>query len=181
MHCYRSARDSITGCGVLPPSGYQDAQFGDAQKALLSVRNYKRRCRLDAVVLVMITRREFGPETRSVPTARHFLIGLLRDIPSDICERATLMISELATNAVQHSRTGFVVQVELTVETLTIDVTDTGIGQPRLRFATPQDPSGRGLQIVKALSDEWGIRVPQIGPGKTVWFALSLPTAQLAH
>jgi hypothetical protein len=39
-----------------------------------------------------------------------------------------------------------------------------------MRAPTPEEPSGRGLLIVDAMSDTWGI-IPS-STGKTVWFAL---------
>jgi hypothetical protein len=41
-----------------------------------------------------------------------------------------------------------------------------------MRSPGPNDPSGRGLQIVDMLSDEWGIE-PEVPAGKTVWFSLT--------
>lgn len=81
------------------------------------------------------------------------------------------MVSELATNAVKHARTGFSLVVEERDDGVRIEVTDHGPGTPRKRSPSPQEPSGRGLLIVQALSDDWGIVEEQ--HGKAVWLSIS--------
>ncbi len=79
------------------------------------------------------------------------------------------MASELATNCVQHAGTDFELVVESQDE-IRVEVRDTNRHRPMLRFPTPREPKGRGLQIVEAMSDSWG--VTQSPDGKTVWFVL---------
>jgi hypothetical protein len=63
-----------------------------------------------------------------------------------------------------------------TAETqLRVEVTDTGDGKPERRNPGPRDPTGRGLQIVEALSDHWDV-TPARPAGKTVAFVLSPET-----
>ena len=38
----------------------------------------------------------------------------------------------------------------------------------------PDAPDGRGLHIVRALADAWGIEMRRDRPGKTVWFSVAL-------
>ena len=58
--------------------------------------------------------------------------------------------------------------------TLRIEVTDAqGDRLPVLR-EEPYGESGRGLLLVDALADRWGI-LPGPGPCKTVWAELTLP------
>ena len=59
---------------------------------------------------------------------------------------------------------------------LRIAVTDVGGGEPELQSPSSSDPHGRGLQIVKELSDEWGMIDNEDDSGKTVWFAVRLDT-----
>jgi anti-sigma regulatory factor (Ser/Thr protein kinase) len=81
------------------------------------------------------------------------------------------MVSELATNAVQHAQSEFTVSVEETAEGIRVEVRDSGIGQPVVGSPTPKDVSGRGLSIVKTMSENFGI---ETGRGeKLVWFTLS--------
>ena len=55
-----------------------------------------------------------------------------------------------------------------------MEVSDHGQGQPVPRSPTPREQSGRGLQIVQELSEDWGI-TPSPN-GKLVWFTLPLRT-----
>jgi hypothetical protein len=43
---------------------------------------------------------------------------------------------------------------------------------PQPRFAADDDESGRGLILVRALADNWGVRPTD--DGKTTWFTLAL-------
>jgi anti-sigma regulatory factor (Ser/Thr protein kinase) len=124
----------------------------------------------------VILQRAFPRTPESVPTARHFVSSAVADVPKDIADRAALLVSELATNAIRHGGTDFEVRVERTDKELSIEIADAGEGAPTLRRATPRDPSGRGLQIVETLADRWGVRRKEDGHGKTVWFTLSLTT-----
>ncbi|MET8946754.1 ATP-binding protein [Streptomyces sp. NPDC004542] len=96
------------------------------------------------------------------------------DLPLD---PARQLVAELAANAVTHGRVpGRDFQLILYVigSTLRIEVTDTN-GD---RLPQPQDPvadaeSGRGLVLVGALADRWGVARGR-RPRKTVWAELDL-------
>jgi anti-sigma regulatory factor (Ser/Thr protein kinase) len=127
----------------------------------------------------MIAKRAFPGTPESVPTARHFVTDAIADIPKEVSERAALLVSELATNAIKHGGTDFEVLIERKPDELYIEIADSGAGSPTVRRALPQDPSGRGLHIVEALADKWGVRPASSGAGKSVWFTLALaPTSQ---
>jgi len=79
------------------------------------------------------------------------------------------MASELATNCVEHAHSDFELVVQ-SQQQVRVEVRDAHPGEPKLRSPTTSEPKGRGLQIVEAMSDDWGvIRSPA---GKTVWFAI---------
>ncbi len=118
--------------------------------------------------------RHFHCLPESLAGARHFVRDLLSDQPHEIVEAAELMTSELATNSVRHARSDFELAVHLSREEIRVEVSDHGQGQPIPRTPTPRDQSGRGLQIVKELAEDWGI-TPSPN-GKLVWFTLRLPT-----
>ncbi|HXW38377.1 MAG TPA: ATP-binding protein, partial [Acidimicrobiales bacterium] len=72
-----------------------------------------------------------------------------------------------------HAATDFEVTVTYSDELVRVEVTDAGIGEPSVRWPDPLQPKGRGLQIVSALADGWGVQPSSDGtPGKTVWFTL---------
>jgi anti-sigma regulatory factor (Ser/Thr protein kinase) len=123
--------------------------------------------------------RRFDCQPESVAGARRFIRDLLSDQPRETVEAAELMTSELATNSVLHADSDFELAILLSREEIRVEVSDHGQGQPVLRSPTPQEQSGRGLQIVQALSEDWGIR-PSPG-GKLVWFTLPLRTHAGEH
>ncbi|MFC4032892.1 ATP-binding protein [Streptomyces polygonati] len=99
-------------------------------------------------------------------------------LPRDTAETATLLLSELVTNAVRHSRVpgrqiGARFQL-LSATVLRVEVSDAGNGLPVLRRSAPDDESGRGLALVEALSRAWGSYRRPYSIGKTVWFELDV-------
>jgi anti-sigma regulatory factor (Ser/Thr protein kinase) len=123
---------------------------------------------------VTVRRRSFGLNRKSVAASRQFVGDAVVDLPDELREAAILMMSELATNAIVHAATGFEVGIDRSVDWLRIAVTDVGGGEPELQSPSSSDPHGRGLQIVKELSDEWGMIDNDDHSGKTVWCALRL-------
>jgi PAS domain S-box-containing protein len=127
---------------------------------------------------VPVTRR-FPATAASVGRARRFLLGQLPGAGCAGSDALVLMLSELATNAVQHAATEFEVSVSVMPETRRVRI---GVRDTAPRYPTPQDPGadalhGRGLQIVRTLADAWGIEMHRDREGKTVWFSAPLPEA----
>ncbi|MEU1215829.1 ATP-binding protein [Streptomyces sp. NPDC005790] len=128
-------------------------------------------------------------ERRSVPLARQFVREALIDWACELdLGDVLLCVSELATNALVHGvppGRGFRVQLTWG-EVLRIEVHDSGggaVGEPA--HPAPLAEYGRGLVLVGALADAWG--VGERDPGKVVWcdFAASasklVTTAPRAH
>ncbi|MCX4787123.1 ATP-binding protein [Streptomyces sp. NBC_01221] len=96
-------------------------------------------------------------------------------------ESAAHIVAELATNAAVHGRVpGRDFRLGLTVHRdalLRIEVTDTRGEQlpptPGTTSSADDAESGRGLLIVEALADRWGIDAGPV-PRKTIWAELSL-------
>jgi anti-sigma regulatory factor (Ser/Thr protein kinase) len=91
-------------------------------------------------------------------------------------EAAAHVVAELAGNAVSHGRVpGRDFRVKLTADdrTVRIEVTDARAERlPVARSAAPHDETGRGLLLVQALADRWGV-TPGPPPCKTVWAELT--------
>jgi hypothetical protein len=104
-----------------------------------------------------------------VTAARMFVRGRLGDQSTEAVEAAELMASELASNCVLHARTDFQLAIHLR-DQIRIEVSDSADGRPTLLSPTPRELTGRGLLIVDALSDAWGV-IPTAS-GTTVWFTL---------
>jgi two-component sensor histidine kinase len=83
----------------------------------------------------------------------------------------TLVTTELVGNAIRHGsgpdREGVDVSWTISTGSVTIVVSDPSTTRPEPRFAAPDAEGGRGLTIVAALSDEWG--VDSDDAGKRVW------------
>ncbi|MEV6112352.1 ATP-binding protein [Streptomyces sp. NPDC052109] len=96
-------------------------------------------------------------------------------------ERATHIVAELAANAATHGRVpgrDFQLLLHVVADTLRIEVTDTrGDRLPRLRQPPSDTESGRGLVLVEALADRWGVTVGR-HPRKTVWAEVTFPAPE---
>jgi anti-sigma regulatory factor (Ser/Thr protein kinase) len=91
-------------------------------------------------------------------------------------DTAVLLVSELATNAVLHSRSrlpGGVVTVHarLDGQRLRVEVGDQGGSWQSPSSASPDEQNGRGLLIVGRLASRWGCE-GHSRYGWTVWFEL---------
>jgi len=112
---------------------------------------------------------------QSVVSARRFAAGALNGVSAEVAEAVVLIASELASNSVRHAASAFEVRVEQLPDQIHIEVEDDGDGEPAIRTPGLTDTSGRGLQIVQALADEWGV-VPKVQrSGKTVWVKIAVP------
>jgi anti-sigma regulatory factor (Ser/Thr protein kinase) len=120
--------------------------------------------------------RTFPAIPQSVHAARRFATDSLGGSPVSMVEAVELMVSELATNCIRHERTSFHITILNSTRELRVEVTDSGSGTPTIRSPGPDEPSGRGLQIVDMLSDSWGVE-PEHPSGKTVWFTMPAASA----
>ncbi|MFJ3282925.1 ATP-binding protein [Streptomyces halstedii] len=97
-------------------------------------------------------------------------------------ETLTLITAELSANAVRHGHVpgrDFHIQLILAENTFRIEVTGTRTEkQPPANPPAADSPSesGRGLLLVAALADDWGVSPRQAAPGKTVWAELHVRT-----
>lgn len=113
--------------------------------------------------------RELPVSHQSAALARKFLRSATCTVHhSALVDDALLLTSELVTNSVQHSGPPLVVAVDCDGERLQVRVRDGSHDVPSPREAAQGDENGRGLALVAALSDEWGIDPEP--DGKYVWF-----------
>ncbi len=127
----------------------------------------------DAGVGTATVRRHFAAASVSVGQARRFLLEQLPASLGDRADSLVLMISELATNAVQHASTSFDVCVRVAADgsRVRVEVSDGAAGYPVPQEPVIDGPHGRGLHIVQTLADAWGIEMQSARAGKTVWFS----------
>ncbi|MFE5736904.1 ATP-binding protein [Streptomyces celluloflavus] len=126
--------------------------------------------------LPAITHR-FPRHRRSAGRARQVFREAVRwGLDPGLTDTAELLLGELAANAVL-AATGPGRQIEvrfgLTEGALTLEVADAGDGEPVVRDPAVWDEHGRGMVLVAALAEEWGVR-PRYGVGKSVWVALKV-------
>ncbi|MEU6093418.1 ATP-binding protein [Streptomyces sp. NPDC047079] len=92
-------------------------------------------------------------------------------LPDDARESVELVVSELATNAVRHGRVpGRYFEVAMVYDgekTVEVEVSDASSHRPVAADPGPEATSGRGLLLVTALAQSWGVRDRVVG--KTVW------------
>lgn len=94
-----------------------------------------------------------------------------------LTDRVALGLTELLANVHQHAGPDKHCTVEMVFlqDRLTVSVRDHDPHLPNLRHQDALATSGRGLALVAALSDSWGIREQHDGSGKVVWFTLPAP------
>jgi hypothetical protein len=127
--------------------------------------------------LPRVATRTLGPDTGSVRTARDFTIVTLQRW--GIAERSqdiAIVVSELLTNALRHAVPGS--GDSRLIRPIRLGLLQPGscvlcaVADPSRAAPVPQTrgsfaETGRGLQIIRALSDQWGF-APSY-PGKVVW------------
>lgn len=124
----------------------------------------------------LATREEFtlAPSRRAPGQARSAVREFARDVLSvESTSTAELLVSELVTNALTHGEGAITVLMEHEAAGLVVTVCD---AEPTRPFVSPQMPlalGGRGLRMVEALADDWGVAPAAEGPGKGVWFRLA--------
>lgn len=116
---------------------------------------------------------DYTPVPRSVALARHRTARLVTDWGhTHLAGDVALVASELMTNALLHGslRDRLIrLRISTTPATLRVEVSDPrGERLPCRHEAADEDQFGRGLLLVGALADGWGV-APRAGVGKTVW------------
>ncbi|MFF4547117.1 ATP-binding protein [Streptomyces sp. NPDC001435] len=98
-----------------------------------------------------------------------------------LIDRAALGVTELLSNVHRHAQPdkSCTVEMELLLDRLTVSVRDHDPRLPEVAEAAdiaPLATCGRGLAMVAAVSESWGVR-PDGDNGKVVWFTLPAPPA----
>ena len=89
---------------------------------------------------------------------------------ADACDVVALLVSETVTNAIKHADPPVEIRLHRDGERLRVEVRDTSQRLPTVRAFDPDRESGRGMELVDALADTWGVR--GCDTGKVVWFEL---------
>lgn len=148
---------------------------------------------------------DLPPSPGSAGQARRFLAATCQqwELP-ELRDDLLLAVSEVVTNAVLHARTPLSVHAAVRGPEVEVGVRDTDPRPPVVRAprvdlvrdldalpqfddVEPRHPrlavgeagsvtAGRGLHLLEALADSWGVTPGADGRGKEVWFRLATPT-----
>jgi anti-sigma regulatory factor (Ser/Thr protein kinase) len=119
------------------------------------------------------------PHPLAVGQARNFCTRRLSSVLDgrkdieDAVQDAAAIASELVTNAVTAGSSEIELYLGLQPDSVRIEVSDDASGAVVPTTPAPDDPKGRGLIIVAALSTEWGVAT-QNGT-KHVWAEVAIP------
>ena len=114
----------------------------------------------------------FVPVPSATGAVRRFVVDTLASWHRDeLVDNATLVASELASNAVVHARSPFRVSVQQFDSVVRLAVHDAADAIPDRRSSAADVPGGRGMGIVSALSRTWGYE--PVPDGKIVWAELN--------
>ena len=148
-----------------------------------------------------VLRREvFNGDTAELRGVRQLVADLLAGYPAQMVDDAVLCADELASNAIEHSRSGthegghFQLHLVADEHRVRIAIRDEGttqhVGTLRRALDRHADPldgipfsdgldvetlpeHGRGLSIVAAIATAWGAQ--KLPGGREVWFVLEVP------
>lgn len=107
----------------------------------------------------------------------------VRDVLKSWClahleDTATLLVSELVTNALLHTYNGgfgLELRLESDASWLRAEVVDGDPALPQPRTPSRMSEGGFGLMLVEMMADKWGVR--ETADGKAVWIELAATKA----
>ena len=124
--------------------------------------------------------REFVADPHTPAAARAFAKATLGSllpppIPDALSDDVELVVSELVTNAIRAGSPVIGVEVGVERTRVVLRVRDEAVGWPAQRASGSDDPGGRGVPLVSALSATWGVRLAETG--KVVFAELAVPVS----
>lgn len=110
-------------------------------------------------------------DVASLKEGRRFVARTLRDwqVEESRIEPVLLVANELVANAIVHAHSAPVLVLVESGDDLLLRVSDDSNVAPVPQTPTVDEMGGRGLMLVEALSDRWGIDTET--HGKCVWVA----------
>jgi len=139
----------------------------------------------EQTALPQVTRASFAAVTTTPSAARSFVRVTLRAWgQQQLIESASLIASELVTNAVKATRSSaqpeedlhdlapVSVELQIDEDAFRIAVRDSSTEQPALQTVGDDAENGRGLILVEALSSRWDVFF--VASGKVTWAELGI-------
>jgi anti-sigma regulatory factor (Ser/Thr protein kinase) len=102
------------------------------------------------------------------------MADVCHDLDRELYEVASLLTSELVTNAIEHSSGDIELLVSTSGTRLHVEVRDYADGRPKLLESAVMSTKGRGLMLVERLAIRWGVKESTTSSGKSVWFELPI-------
>ena len=124
-----------------------------------------------------------GSDAGAVPAGRHFASAALTGTaPAEVVDAAELVVTELLTNALLHGAppVRLVVTVDELGERARVEVHDSSRAMPVRPRPSSESMTGRGLALVDAVSEDWGVVRVDDG-GKAVWAELTVESVRVAE
>lgn len=114
-------------------------------------------------------------ELTSVRRARRLATAQLGEWDlQDLADTAELLVSELVTNALRHTRGPLRLNLYARGSHLRCEVEDTDSTGPVRRFVDADAEGGRGTELLDLLTEAWGST--PTATGKTMWFEIPTQT-----
>lgn len=115
---------------------------------------------------------ELRPHPAAPAAARRWSLDQV-DVSSEAAQVLALLVSEMVTNAVIHARTAISVGVTALDGAVLVTVADRNLVEPEQQPYSSSRPSGRGIALIEAMAEEWGVVSDDFG--KTVWCTVTAP------
>ena len=118
---------------------------------------------------------------RAPGEARRAVEELAREIEPGVLRDTQLLVSEVVTNSIRHSGSDDPIELRVWLRRtgVKVEIADGGFGFEAGEIgARPEAEGGRGLMIVEALADRWGVHRDR---RTRVWFELSPRPLSRAH
>src|SRR4051812_16760881 len=125
------------------------------------------------------TRLALPDAPRAAGIAREFVREFFREqwpgAPApDTLDSATLCVSEMVTNALDHATPPYEIRLGFAHDALRVEVADASEELPVVQPVTATSVRGRGMFIVSRAATTWGVEATS--DGKTVWAEFATPT-----
>jgi serine phosphatase RsbU (regulator of sigma subunit)/anti-sigma regulatory factor (Ser/Thr protein kinase) len=107
----------------------------------------------------------------AVPQARKFVAAELEGVADGVVEDAKLVVTELVTNALLHGTAPLILRIRTSAAEVKVEVQDGSRVLPVVPRQNLEAMTGRGLGLVAALSESWGVE--PVPGGKVIWAVLN--------
>lgn len=127
------------------------------------------------------SRRRVSAQLPATPHAPRFARHLVNEmctrwgLGNELRERATMVVTELVTNAVQHTAGGIDLVVTVRRYVLRLEVSDHSSALPHARQPTLDGTGNHGLRLVTRLASRWGSKPTT--QGKIIWVDLVISSS----